>query len=143
MIRQFEPRDLQEVHKIATEELQENYSSGFMMDLHSYWSKGFLVAHDFNGIHGFIAGIVLSEIHAKIIMLAVKEGSKRKRYGTMLCREFVKNCAIRGIRFVTLEVRVSNVPAIELYKKLGFEVVLKENNYYDNGEAALKMQLVL
>ncbi len=143
MLRQFEPRDLQEVHKIAIDQLRENYSPRFMMDLHSYWPKGFLVAYDFKGIHGFIAGILLSEVHAKIIMLAVKEESKRQRYGTMLCREFIKNCAIRGIRFITLEVRVSNVPAIELYKKLGFEVMLKEGNYYEDGEAALKMQLVL
>jgi ribosomal-protein-alanine N-acetyltransferase len=38
-----------------------------------------------------------------------------------------------------LEVRVSNHPAIELYKKLGFKKTKRNSGYYLNGEDAWVM----
>jgi ribosomal-protein-alanine N-acetyltransferase len=38
-----------------------------------------------------------------------------------------------------LEVRESNYPAVELYKKLGFEVARTLRKYYADGEDALLM----
>ena len=37
-----------------------------------------------------------------------------------------------NLAFVTLEVRVSNAPAISLYTSLGFEKVGERKNYYSN-----------
>ena len=43
---------------------------------------------------------------------------------------------------VTLEVRKSNLVAINLYQKLGFEIVgTRKNYYFDNREDALIMTL--
>ena len=45
-----------------------------------------------------------------------------------------------AVREVTLEVRLSNVPARRLYEKYGFRPVgLRPNYYSDNGEDALIM----
>jgi len=38
-----------------------------------------------------------------------------------------------------LEVRASNLPAVELYKKLGFEIARTIRNYYADGESAFVM----
>jgi len=38
-----------------------------------------------------------------------------------------------------LEVRESNLPAVELYKKLGFEIARTIRNYYADGETAFVM----
>ena len=38
-----------------------------------------------------------------------------------------------------LEVRVTNEPAISLYKKLGFEITRTVNGYYSDGEDAYVM----
>ena len=38
-----------------------------------------------------------------------------------------------------LEVRVTNEPAIALYKKLGFEITRTINGYYSDGEDAYVM----
>jgi ribosomal-protein-alanine N-acetyltransferase len=38
-----------------------------------------------------------------------------------------------------LEVRVSNMPAISLYKKLGFKVTRTIHGYYSDGEDAYVM----
>ena len=41
------------------------------------------------------------------------------------------NCKIWR-RFISLEVRMSNVAAIELYKKTGFQTMAIRNSYYSN-----------
>ena len=41
---------------------------------------------------------------------------------------------------ITLEVREDNIPAINLYKKLGFEVVSKRQNYYGNVDGLLMIR---
>ena len=43
------------------------------------------------------------------------------------------------IHFITLEVRISNNKAINLYKKLNFQIVNVKKNYYENKEDALYM----
>ena len=44
------------------------------------------------------------------------------------------------IKWFTLEVRASNLPAINLYRKYGFETIGKRERYYqDNNEDALIM----
>ena len=44
------------------------------------------------------------------------------------------------IKYITLEVRESNVAAISLYEKLGFTSIGQRKNYYqDNGENAIIM----
>jgi len=46
----------------------------------------------------------------------------------------------RGTSIATLEVRVSNVKAIALYRRYGFKGVAVHKRYYsDNGEDALVM----
>jgi ribosomal-protein-alanine N-acetyltransferase len=56
----------------------------------------------------------------------------------------VINKALDGMRYYKakqafLEVRVTNEPAISLYKKLGFEVSRTINGYYSDGEDAYVM----
>ena len=49
--------------------------------------------------------------------------------------------ASNGVETINLEVRVSNVPAIRLYKKYGFkECGVRPGYYLDNGEDALIMK---
>ena len=142
-IRQFEVNDLSEIFNLALDTLKEAYTPAFLIDLHSYWPEGFIVLEERGVIQGFIAGILMSRAHARILMLGVRETRRRRGYATMLCREFLTRCAMRGIRMVTLEVRIGNDAAISMYLKLGFSPVMELNHYYTDGESALKMQLIL
>ena len=45
----------------------------------------------------------------------------------------------REIATVSLEVRVSNIAAQSLYRGLGYTIVQRLNNYYNNGEDAFMM----
>jgi ribosomal-protein-alanine N-acetyltransferase len=48
---------------------------------------------------------------------------------------------LKGVQSVRLEVRESNVEAIDLYKKAGFLAEDKIEGYYVDGESALVMYL--
>ena len=60
--------------------------------------------------------------------------------GELLLLALIHNAMAVGARWVTLEVRVSNQIAQELYRKYGFEMTGRRKNYYsDNNEDALIM----
>ena len=57
-----------------------------------------------------------------------------------LMLHLIDECYEQMIKYITLEVRVSNIPAINLYEKFGFSSVGVRKKYYqDNNEDALIM----
>jgi len=72
--------------------------------------------------------------------LVVRPLWRRRRIGERLLLAMLDLAISRQAREVTLEVRLSNVPARRLYEKYGFRPVgLRPNYYSDNGEDALIM----
>ena len=64
----------------------------------------------------------------------------RKHIGEALIVKALENCYEEKIKYLTLEVRVSNEPAINLYSKYGFKSLGTRKGYYqDNDEDALIM----
>lgn len=90
---------------------------------------------------GFI-GLWLLVDEAHITTVVVAPEHQRKGLGELLMRTVLREARERGMKNATLEVRVSNEPAIQLYKKLGFEEVAVRKNYYpENREDAVVMWL--
>ncbi|HUL39497.1 MAG TPA: ribosomal protein S18-alanine N-acetyltransferase [Methanomassiliicoccales archaeon] len=140
-LRRFKPSDLPRVYELACSSLSENYNPTLFVDLHTYWPEGFIVLEHEGVILGFVFGILLSRMDARILMLAVDAKMRGRGLGTVLYREFQRECALKGIRNITLEVRVSNVIAIHFYEKLGFQMTGRVPMYYSNGEDAFRMDL--
>lgn len=88
---------------------------------------------------GFIGcWLIADEVH--ISTLAVHPSFRGLGIGRILLEETLDQSARRGAEIATLEVRVSNAVAVNLYRKLGFEIVGRRPGYYrDNGEDALLM----
>ena len=64
--------------------------------------------------------------------------------GEAMMRFAIAKVREAGAAFVTLEVRRSNIPAMTLYRKLGFEIMGARKNYYTKpDEDALVMALIL
>lgn len=83
---------------------------------------------------------VLDEAH--IGTFAIHPDYRRKGIGCRLLAESLLEIYEMGVRQCYLEVRRSNLPAQNLYKKFGFEVTSVRSGYYrDNGEDALIMTL--
>lgn len=91
----------------------------------------FLVAVCDGEVSGYIgAHNILGEVY--ITNVAVSEKHRRKGMGEKLINNLISLCESENAEFITLEVRESNKPAINLYKKMNFKDVGKRKNFYEN-----------
>ena len=105
----------------------------------SHW----LVALDGETVAGYIGSqSVLGE--SDMMDVAVSPDYRRQGIGEKLVNALCADLKAQGNNCLTLEVRVSNAPAIALYEKLGFAEVGRRPNYYHNPkEDALIMRKML
>lgn len=81
---------------------------------------------------------ILDEAH--ITTIAIAPEFQRRKIGEALLVNAIKDFYKNEIKYVTLEVRVSNEPAIKLYEKYGFKSLGARKGYYqNNNEDALIM----
>ncbi len=99
-------------------------------ELNNMLSK-FIVAKDGEKIVGFaMCWFIMDECH--IGNIAVHPNYRNQKIASTLLNELLKDCKEHGTNYLLLEVRASNVPAQNLYKKLGFEEVVVRKKYYKN-----------
>ncbi|HHV50732.1 MAG TPA: ribosomal protein S18-alanine N-acetyltransferase [Clostridiales bacterium] len=67
-----------------------------------------------------------------IANIVVHPGYRRKGVATRLLNEVIDYAKRHDIKRLTLEVRVSNAPAIALYKKMGFKMDGIRPGFYDS-----------
>jgi len=83
-----------------------------------------------------------SMIVVEIYNIAVKKNVRRKKVGNMLVKQLVDKVTQRGPAICWLEVRESNVEAINFYKFNFFTVCYKRKNFYNHpNEDAIIMKL--
>lgn len=81
---------------------------------------------------------ILEEAH--ITNIAVDINHRRKYIGEALLKTIIDKCYEEQIKYITLEVRISNTAAIALYEKYGFKSLGERKGYYqNNNEDALIM----
>jgi ribosomal-protein-alanine N-acetyltransferase len=82
--------------------------------------------------------IVMGEAH--VTNIAIWPGCRGQGWGEYLMRSVMLKMVNSGVFRMTLEVRVSNTPAQNLYSKLGFKSAgLRKKYYSDNQEDAIIM----
>ena len=80
----------------------------------------------------------------QVMNIATEPAARRRGYGRALLGDLIQTGQSRGVRWVTLEVRRSNVAARALYGAFGFEEQgIRQRYYSDNGEDAVVMHLAL
>jgi ribosomal-protein-alanine N-acetyltransferase len=85
--------------------------------------------------------LVADECH--ILNVAVRPRARRTGIAERLMEHAIDEAKREKARFVTLEVRRSNVGARSLYRKLRFEERRLRKNYYGSGDDAIVMELRL
>ena len=114
---------------------KESFLNELSNDLARYYS-----VFDENGNLVAYAGCwqILEEVH--ITNIAVSPDFRRQKIGERLLIHIIDDCYKNKAKYITLEVRVSNLAAINLYKKYGFKSLGVRKGYYqNNNEDALIM----
>ena len=140
MIRRMRRQDLDAVTELEKATFAVPWSrESFRRELEQNVAARYLVAETDGRVIGYAgAWIILDESH--ITNIAVAEPFRGKGIGRRLTRELLQYLSNLGACYATLEVRVSNERAQNLYRSLGFVSVGKRKRYYeDNQEDAFLM----
>ena len=89
-----------------------------------------------NKIVAFLIFMIMYE-KCEIIDIFVSKEYRNNQIAQLLINEIIKDYNIDNI---TLEVSNKNIPAINLYKKLGFKEVAKRKNYYEDSDGILMLK---
>ena len=131
VIRQSVPEDILQIYELESEcfvsgrnivQITDDFSSNFRYTA---------VAADNGAVIGYAAlEIILDE--AYIMFIAVSPSRRREHIGKMLLEHLDSIAAARGLSFISLEVRESNVSAINLYSSCEYKKSGLMKNYYSN-----------
>jgi [ribosomal protein S18]-alanine N-acetyltransferase len=111
----------------------------FLGELRMPTSRSYVVAIDGHHVVGF-AGLMLTEDGGHLTNIAVHPERRRQGIGDRLMIVTMREAGRRRLDSVTLEVRMSNTAAQELYRRFGFAPGGIRRNYYaDVGEDGLIM----
>jgi [ribosomal protein S18]-alanine N-acetyltransferase len=97
-------------------------------------SRTYIVAESDGRIVAY-AGLLIVAEDAHVTTVAVDPEARKRRVGTHLMVNLVDRALLAGARHLTLEVRVSNDPARQLYERFGFSPVGLRKNYYRDEDA--------
>lgn len=87
-----------------------------------------------NDLIGY-AGAIYAFDEADVALVAVAPAFRKCGFAAGLMKTLLNYLAEKGVKKVFLEVRVSNIAAQNLYKKLGFSVIGQRKNYYVTEDA--------
>jgi ribosomal-protein-alanine N-acetyltransferase len=136
-IRPVRQDDIAEISLLEEASFNDPYPSYFLSELARDNPETFLVLTLNHEIVGY--GVVDHwEDHDHLISIAVRPDSRRKGFGEKLLMELEKRLSKE--RPLKLEVRQSNLAAIQLYSKTGFTKTGVAEGYYGDGEDAIIME---
>lgn len=96
---------------------------------------------------GELVGLLIASktlIEADIYLVAVVKEHQQKGIAQQLFKKLIEQAQERKLEKIFLEVRASNNPAYQLYRKLGFQEIGRRKNYYSQPtEDAIMMALDL
>ncbi|WP_409291110.1 ribosomal protein S18-alanine N-acetyltransferase [Peribacillus sp. SCS-37] len=142
--RRMIPEDIEQVLAVEHQSFTLPWSrEAFENELMNNKYALYLVLEDEGRVIGYCGTwLVLDEAH--ITNIAILPEYRGRSLGEALLVKMMQTVMQMGAISITLEVRVSNVPAQSLYRKLGFQNGgIRKRYYTDNYEDALVMWVKL
>lgn len=111
----------------------------FLSEMALRGTRAYFVARVGRDVVGY-AGLMMTAADGHVTTIAVDPRWHRHKIGTRLMLALVREALTRGAKNLTLEVRLSNRSAQDLYRQFGFAPVGVRKNYYqETKEDALVM----
>lgn len=130
MIRAFSPGDEKSIATLEAECFSSPWSEAAILESTDN-NTAFIVFEENGRVQGY-AGLQIVLDEGYVTNIAVTKTARGRGIGQSLVESLIKLAQEKGLAFISLEVRQSNVPAISLYAKCGFKDVGKRKNFYQN-----------
>ncbi len=141
MIRLMKEEDLGAVAQLEQTVFSVPWSEHNLRESLSRPEYLFLVAEEDRKVTGY-AGLLMIAGEGDVTNIAVFPENRGRGTGSFLTETLISEGRKRGMNAFTLEVRVSNQPAIHIYEKLGFRSEGVRKGFYEKPkEDALIMWL--
>lgn len=145
MIKRVLLSDLNKIYKIEKKTFKsDSFSRKLLQNLINSNSLFLKLVTPKNEEHiiGYVILIKDNEFRFNLINFIIRKKYQNKGYGSLLMQEtlnIVKK--YKEINKMILNVKTTNLKAIKLYKKFGFEIIERIENYYRENESAYLMEL--
>lgn len=133
-------KDINDILKIEQESFATPWSrEAFLNELTNNQFATYIVLEEAEQVIGYCGvWVVVDEAH--VTNIALLPEYRGKKLGAALLTKVMETSKQMGANKMTLEVRVSNIVAQSLYRKMGFEDgAIRKRYYSDNLEDALVM----
>ncbi len=128
-VRRIIESDIAQIAIIESETFSEPWSRSALALLLTEEYPSFCALGENGELIGYLsAQRALDEL--QIINVAIREPFRGKGLGGLLLEAAEEYCRTREIKSVSLEVRVSNLPALRLYEKHGYRSAGIRRNFY-------------
>ena len=138
-ISQMQLSDLTLIENILETDFDDFWNYNVLKSELENQNSKYLVAKIDNQIVGF-AGIISILDEAEILNIVVHKKFRNRKIGSLLLESIIELAFSLNLKIINLEVRQSNIPAIKLYEKYGFEICGLRKKYYNNTEDAILMR---
>ena len=135
LIRKANKKDIIYINEMGNK-LHNNFEANFHMESEINNDISIVLISESDKIVGgyLFAQDFLDNID--LLSIYVDENKRNKHIGTELLKYLVDNYTFNN-KTITLEVAEDNIPALNFYKKFGFEIVNERKNYYGDKSAYL------
>lgn len=132
--------DIEDVFAVLNLNLDDYFAPEVVGFFLAQWPEGQFVAEKVTGgIAGALCGARLGGGRASVSLLAVDAASRGRGAGTMLLDALRRACMMEGIGTIQLEVRTTNLNAINFYTRHGFSIAETLHRYYNDGGDGYRM----
>lgn len=129
-IVEYNPIHVDAINKLENNNLNTRIlSENFLTNLYNNDNNYYIMAELNNKIVGY-SGMSLLVDHADIVVILIDKNYRNKNIGSKLLNSLISKCKELNLENIFLEVRASNIPAINLYLKLGFKKISERKDYY-------------
>ncbi len=133
MIRQAKINDLIYINNLGSK-LHKNFEKTYHMETEiNNINSIVLVNEEEKKINAYLYAVKTID-NIDILSIFVEEKYRKKNIGSNLLKELINNNRYLK-QSIMLEVSTNNTPAINLYKKMGFQIINIRKKYYENGDA--------
>jgi ribosomal-protein-alanine N-acetyltransferase len=133
--------DLDSIMRIEQASFPDPYTRRLFSQFLRWEPDGFLVVKERGETIGY-AMASSKDGYGMILSIAVSPGHRRKGIGALLMHAALEHLTGKVER-VQLQVNATNEKAIGFYRRFGFRETGRLENYYQNGDDAVEMTLVL